>query len=101
MLRKVGDQLVVDRGVGCEDEEVLGAPCEEQEGDERAHQPGLADAGGNGEAHRRELALEGADARVELLHCGEGDSHVEVLAELHRLDKFGEDIERLLLRRTQ
>ena len=34
-----------------------------QVGDERAHQPGLADAGGQGEAERREVPLEVGDGR--------------------------------------
>ena len=56
--REVGDQLVVDGQVRRQDEEVSDAVGQVQVGDEGAHQPRLADAGGQREAERRELALE-------------------------------------------
>ena len=52
--REVGDQLVVDRQVRRQHEEVVDAVREVQIADERAHQPGLADAGGQREAERTE-----------------------------------------------
>ena len=56
--REVGDQLVVDRQVGGQHEEVLDLLGPVQIGDERAHQPRLADARGQGETERREVSLE-------------------------------------------
>ena len=44
--REVGDQLVVDGQVGRQHEEVVDAVGQVQVADEGAHQPGLADAGG-------------------------------------------------------
>ena len=74
--REVGDQLVVDRQVRRQHEEVVDAVRQVQVGDERAHQPGLADAGGEREAERRKLALEvgdrrelAADGRQRWLRC--------------------------------
>jgi hypothetical protein len=58
LRREVGDQLVVDRQVGRQHEEVVDAVRQMQVGDEGAHQARLAHAGGQREAQRRELALE-------------------------------------------
>ena len=71
--REVGDQLVVDRQVRRQHEEVVDAVRQMQVADERAHQPRLADAGGEREAQRRELALEVRDRRelaANRLQCG-------------------------------
>jgi hypothetical protein len=56
--REVGDQLVVDRQVGRQHEEVVDAVRQMQVADERAHQPRLAHTRGQREAQRGELALE-------------------------------------------
>ncbi len=61
--REVGDQLVVDRQVRRQDEEVVDAVRQVQIADERAHQPRLADAGRQREAERRKLPLEIGDRR--------------------------------------
>ena len=61
--REVGDQLVVDRQVRRQHEEVVDAVRQVQVADERAHQPRLAHAGGEREAERRKLALEVGDRR--------------------------------------
>ena len=62
--REVGDQLVVDRQVRGEHEEMADALGLVEVGDERAHQARLADAGRQGEAERREVPLEVLDLRV-------------------------------------
>ena len=55
---EVGDELVVDGQVRREDEEVVDAPLEVEPCDESPHEPSLADARGQGEAERGEVALE-------------------------------------------
>ena len=60
--REVGDQLVVDRQVRRQHEEVVDAVRQVQVADERAHQPRLAHAGGQRKAERRKVALEVGDA---------------------------------------
>ena len=74
--REVGDQLVVDRQVRRQDEEVVDAVRQVQVADEGAHQPRLADAGGQGEAERRKLALEVRDGRELALDGRQGGSDV-------------------------
>ena len=61
--REVGDQLVVDRQVRRQHEEVVDAVRQVQIADERAHQPRLAHARGERKAQRRKLALEVRDRR--------------------------------------
>ena len=73
---EVGDELVVDRQVGGEDEEVADAVRLVEVGDEGAHQPRLAHAGGQREAQRRELALEVLQRREQRLERGEQVRHV-------------------------
>ena len=99
--REVGDQLVVDRQVRREHEEIVQTVREMQIGDERAHQARLADARGQRETERRELALEVGDCR-ELAANG-GQRGVEVAALLRR-DDLGdavENFERTPLRRAK
>ena len=55
---EVADELVVDRQVRGEDEEVVDAVGGVEVANERAHEAGFADAGGEGEAERGEVALE-------------------------------------------
>ena len=59
--REVGDQLVVDRQVRRQHEEVVDAVREVQVADKGAHQPRLAHAGGQREAERGEFALKIGD----------------------------------------
>ena len=61
--REVGEQLVVDREVGGQHEEVADSLGPGEVGDERAHEPGLADAGGQGKAERWEIAFKVGDGR--------------------------------------
>ena len=61
--REIRDELVVDRQVGRQDEEIVDAVRQVQVADEGAHEPRLADAGGQGEAQRRKLALKIGDGR--------------------------------------
>jgi hypothetical protein len=59
-----------------------------QVGDERAHQPRLAHAGGQREAQRRELPLEVLQCRELGLQRGEQGRHVLLMAE--QLRRFGQ-----------
>jgi hypothetical protein len=61
--REVADQLVVDRQVGREHEKVPDAALAMEIRDEGAHEPRLANAGGQREAERGEIALERPDRR--------------------------------------
>ena len=58
VAREVRDELVVDRQVRRQNEEVVDAVGQMQVGDEGPHQAGLAHARGEREAQRRELLLE-------------------------------------------
>ena len=62
--REVGDQLVVDRQVRRQHEEVVEAVRQVQVADEGAHQPGLAHAGGQRKTERGKIALEIGHRRV-------------------------------------
>ena len=75
---------------------------EVQVADERAHQPRLADAGGQREAERRETPLEVRDASET--RCGSTASAAARSASLLRRHDLGdavEDFQRLPLRRAQ
>ena len=61
---EVGDQLVVDREVGGQDEEIIHAVGDVQVADEGTHEPRLAHAGGESEAEGGKLALEIGDGGI-------------------------------------
>ena len=63
---EVGKELLVDREVGREDEEVSAQSGHVEVADESAHQPRLSDARGKREAQADELAFELLDLRVLL-----------------------------------
>ncbi|EAA20294.1 hypothetical protein [Plasmodium yoelii yoelii] len=81
VAREVRDQLVVDGQVGREHEEVVDAMRQMQVGDERAHEPRLAHAGGEREAQRREVALEVRERREFGLQGGQNGRHVPLVTE--------------------
>ena len=99
--REVRDQLVVDGEVRCQHEEMAAALGDVQVGDERAHQPGLADPGGEREAQGRELPLEVRHARILGLDDRQGRGEVVVLAGVGDLADPFEDLQRLTLRRAE
>ena len=99
--REVGDELRVDRQIRREHEEVAGAVRQVQIGDEGAHQPRLADAGGKGEADRREVALEVRDAGPLGLESRECRVSIGALAQRCKLRDPVQDLERVPLRRAQ
>ena len=78
-------------------------PCGQvQIGDERAHQPGLADAGRQGEAERRELALEVRDGRELGLDRRQSALSRSAPFSSGTISRDAvEDLERLALRRAQ
>ena len=77
--REVGDELVVDRQVGRQHEEIVDAVRQVQVADEGAHQPRLAHAGGQGEAERREVALEVGNRRELAANGREGGLEIRSL----------------------
>ena len=81
VAREVGDQLVVDRQVGRQHEEVVDAMRQVQVGNERAHQPCLAHACGQREAQRGELAFKVLQRREFRLQRGKDGRHILVVAE--------------------
>ena len=100
---EIGDELVVDGQVGRQHEEVVDAVRQVQVGDERAHQPRLADASGQREAQRGELAFKVLQRREFRFQRGKDGRHVLVVAEQIRrgLDGAHELRKRLRLRRAQ
>ncbi|OIQ65588.1 hypothetical protein GALL_528530 [mine drainage metagenome] len=58
VAREVGNQLVVDRQVGGQHEEIVDAVRQVQVGDKRPHQTGFADASRERKAQRGKLPLE-------------------------------------------
>ena len=99
--REVSNQLVIDREVRGEHEKVADLFGSEQVRDERAHEPGFADAGGEREAERRKVALEVGDAREFGADHVESLSQVGVLFRFHDLAHAIEDFERVALRLAQ
>jgi len=78
---EVGDQLVVDRQVGRQHEEVVDAVRQMQVSDERAHQAGLAHAGGQREAQRRKLALKVRQRGELRLQRGENGRNIALVTQ--------------------
>ena len=103
VAREVGDQLLVDRQVRCEHEEVVDAMRQVQVGDERAHQACLSYTGRQREAQRGELAFKVFQRREFRLQRGKDGRHVLVVAEQLRrgLDGAHELRKGLGLRRAQ
>src|SRR5205823_3623871 len=79
---KVGGQLVVDRQVRGQNEEVSNALRPVQIGDEGAHEAGFADAGGQRETERREFALEVLDCLELVAENPQGSCRVGSLLQL-------------------
>jgi len=99
--REVGDQLVVDRQVRGEHEEVPDALGLEQVGDERAHQPRLAHARGQREAQRGKVPLEFFDGGELALDRFQRRSWVGVLGQGDDLADAGQDFQRVALGRPE
>jgi len=99
--REVADELLVDREVRRQHEEVLDALGSVQPGDEGAHEAGLADAGREREAQRREVAVEALHLReLDLDGCQRG-GEVGRLLEPQQLAHARQDRQGLALRRPQ
>ena len=99
--REVGDQLVVDRQVRRQHEEIVDAVCQMQIADECAHQPRLADARCQRKAQRRKVALEvghGWKLAVDGLQRG---GNVRTFPRRHDLGDAVQNFQRAALRRAQ
>ena len=81
VAREVRDELVVDRQVGREHEEVVDAVRQVQVGDEGSHQPRLAHARGQREAQRRKLPLEVLQCWELCLQRGENGRDITLVTQ--------------------
>ena len=91
--REVGNQLFVDGRVRGEHEEMAALARQIQIGDERAHEARLAYACRQGEAERRELALELLDGWIEVTDGGERGGGVATLGQRNPADDVCQDFE--------
>ncbi len=89
---EVGDELVVDRQIRRQHEEVVQAVRQVQVADEGAHQAGLAHTSGEGEAERRKLALEFGHRGELAANGGQRGSQVSALS---RRNDLGDAVENL------
>ena len=94
-------QLFVNGQIRREDEEMPAAPGDEQPGDDRPHQPRLADAGGERKAQGGEVALELFHRRVSGANRLQPMLEVGVLAQFQPFQQVGQDVQRLALRGAQ
>ena len=99
--REVGNELVVDRQIRGEHEEVADALGQVKVGDECPHQARLADAGCQREAERGEVPLEVRDVRKFGVNGGERLRGVLVFAQRKQVTNTVKDLERLALRGAQ
>jgi hypothetical protein len=99
--REVRDQLVVDGQIRCQHEEVVYAVRQVQVRDKRAHQPRLANAGGQGEAQRWKLALEVRDRWKLAADDRQRSGRIRGLSWRHDFGDAVEQLQRAPLRRAQ
>ena len=104
VAREVSDQLVVNRQVGREHEEVVNAMRQMQVGDKRPHQSGLAHARSECKTQRGKFALEVLQRRELRLQRGQDDGYVTPIVHQHfwcGIQRACQPPQRFLLRRPQ